>query len=177
METQDFNLILDTLRSSSARSKDEILGEFLHMALFFLDSYTGDIGDLIKAVRSAKAYYPDAIRLTEQDVQEVEHILINAMSNEYIGKLFTPDVKNLREVEFLDDEGNTIRVDRLNIDNGKNINVLEFKLKRPESQSLTDRYIEQLNHYMKTVKKVFQCAVSGIIIYFLQGQYEEVIFQ
>jgi len=177
MQSQNSRLILNSLKPAQAKTKDEILGEFLHTCLYFLTSYDGDKNSIVKASWSARAYYHDTMLLTEEDIKEIQDIIINAMENCSICKIFDPNVENLREVEFLNEQGDTIRMDRLNIYPDGNIKVIEFKLKKPENKTIIETYISQLHDYVYIVKKVFNCNLTGAIIYFVQGLYEEYVFK
>jgi hypothetical protein len=146
------SLVQDVDRVSSAHR-----GELIHLALSFLDHFSG-VEDIERAVRQA-------FSLQERDMgrwnieKDFVSPLFRALSLPEVTPWFEKGVTNLREVEVVDSSGELHRMDRVVI--GKEVvEVIDFKVGRREED-----HPAQVALYKKFVEDMFRRPIRGYLLY------------
>lgn len=170
----DHNLHDLSIDIGSEIDKDELLGEFLHLCLYYLENYDGQDHTIERAVKCAFASAPNALRyrLDESDISMVHGVILSALSVSEIKELFSTKSYNLREAEFFSEDGAIIRVDRLNYNHIGVTEVVEYKLRRPPNLHFVTEYRNQVLQYMKVVYEIFRRKTKGVIVYFEDRELE-----
>lgn len=153
---------------SFSTTREEILGEFLHQCLYFLPEYTGSNEEIERAISQALAFAGPKIRfmLEDEEISHILNVLESALVEDEIKRIFSSTYFSLREAEFFKEDGEIIRIDRLNFLEWKSAEVIEYKFRKPNSPSLLYRYKQQVKEYMKVIMGVYHFDTRGIIIYF-----------
>lgn len=152
IHTHPLSLVQDPDRLRSVQR-----GELIHLALFFLDHYTGR-EDIERAILQAFASLGfDRARWDLE--KEYVRPLMTALSLPEVRPWFARGVKSLREAEVIDAEGELHRIDRLVI--GETVHeVIDFKMGSREEEHRT-----QVDLYQRLVKAVFHQATKGWLLY------------
>jgi ATP-dependent exoDNAse (exonuclease V) beta subunit len=132
-------------------------GEIIHRALFFLDHYTA-WEDVEQALLRAFAFEGiDPARWDSE--QDFLRPLLAALSLAEVRPWFAKGIKNLREVEVIDAQGELHRIDRLII--GKDaLVVIDFKVARRE-----EGHREQVGIYQRIAEAIFHLPAQGYLLY------------
>ena len=146
------SLIQDLDRVSSAHR-----GELIHLALSFLDHFSG-IEDIERAVLQAFSLQGRDTGRWEIDGDFVSP-LFRALSLSEVRPWFEKGVMNLREVEVVDAKGELHRIDRVVISE-EVLEVIDFKVGRQEED-----HPAQVALYKELVKNMFRRPVLGYLLY------------
>ena len=132
-------------------------GEIIHRALFFLDHYTGR-EDIKQALLRAFAFEG-----VDQARWAIERDFLNplwaALSLAEVRPWFAQGIKNLREAEVIDAQGELHRIDRLIIEENE-LQVIDFKVARRE-----EGHREQVAIYQRIAEAVFRLPAQGYLLY------------
>ena len=132
-------------------------GEIIHRALFFLDHYTGR-EDIKQALLRAFA-----LEGVDQARWDIERAFLNplwaALSLPEVRPWFARGIKNLREAEVIDAQGELHRIDRLIIGEDA-LAVIDFKVARRE-----EGHREQVGLYQRIAEAVFHLPAKGYLLY------------
>jgi len=146
------SLVQDVDRVSSAHR-----GELIHLALSFLDHFSG-IEDIERPVRQAFSLQG---RDTGRWKIEEDYLkpLFRALSLREVRPWFEKGVMNLREVEVVDAKGELHRIDRVVISE-EVVEVIDFKVGRREEDHLA-----QVALYKGFVEDMFRRPTRGYLLY------------
>jgi ATP-dependent exoDNAse (exonuclease V) beta subunit len=132
-------------------------GELIHQALFFLDHCSGR-EDVERAVQQAFSFH--GIDRQRQAIEQDYLIpLMNALSLPQVRLWFAPGIRNLREVEIVDAQGEVHRIDRLII-RDDTLELVDFKVGNREGG-----YRTQVELYKKLVEAIFARPTQGYLLY------------
>jgi ATP-dependent exoDNAse (exonuclease V) beta subunit len=132
-------------------------GEIIHRALSLLEHCTSR-EDMEQALR--KAFVFEGIDQARWDIeQDFFNPLWTALSLAEVRPWFAKGIKNLREAEVIDAEGELHRIDRLIIGEDA-LAVIDFKVARRE-----EGHREQVNLYQRLVEAVFHLPAQGYLLY------------
>lgn len=146
------SLVQDLERVSSAHR-----GELIHLALSFLDHFSG-VEDVERAVLQAFSLQGRDTGRWEIEGDFVSP-LFRALSLSEVRPWFEKGVMNLREVEVVDARGELHRIDRVVI--GEEVlEVIDFKVGRREED-----HPAQVALYKGLVKDMFQRPTLGYLLY------------
>lgn len=159
-------------------TREEVAGEFLHLCLYFLKSFSGSELEVDESVKRAMAFYQRQGRILPLRQDNTINLLAasikNALRRPLIQRFFAPGIESLREVEFLDRENRVVRIDRVNLPPKGDLEVIEFKLKKPDSNQLINKHNTQVLSYRNIIRSAFKRGARGFIIYFENGEVNEV---
>jgi len=146
------SLVQDLERVSAAHR-----GELIHLALSFLDHFSG-IEDIERPVRQAFSLQG---RDTGRWKIEEDYVkpLFHALSLREVRPWFEKGVMNLREVEVVDAKGELHRIDRVVISE-EVVEVIDFKVGRREED-----HPAQVALYKGFVEDMFRRPVLGYLLY------------
>ena len=132
-------------------------GELMHRTLFFLEHCAGR-EDVERAIQQAFASL--GFDRTHWDIEkDYLNPLVAALSLTTVSPWFARGVKNLREVEVIDAQGELHRIDRLVI--GDIVHeVIDFKVGKRE-----EGHRDQVELYQRLMEAVFQRCTTGWILY------------
>jgi len=152
IHTHSLSLVQDPERIQAVQR-----GELIHRALFFLD-YCGGREDVERAILQAFALH--ACDRARWDIaRDYLGPLWAALSLPQVRPWFHKGVRNLREAEVMDAQGELHRIDRLIIGEGV-VDVIDFKVgRREEGHQL------QVQLYQRLVEAMFQCPCRGYLLY------------
>jgi len=152
IHTHALSLVQDPERIRSVQR-----GELIHLALSFLVYYAGR-EDVERAILQAFAL--QGIEGARWDIEK-DYLapLWAALSLPQVRAWFERGVRNLREVEVMDAQGELHRIDRLIIWEGK-AEVIDFKVGRRE-----EGHRSQVELYQGMAEAVFQCPCRGYLLY------------
>lgn len=146
------SLVQDLERVSSAHR-----GELIHLALSFLDHFSG-VEDVERAVLQAFSLQGRDTGRWEIEGDFVSP-LFRALSLSEVRPWFEKGVMNLREVEVVDARGELHRIDRVVI--GEEVlEVIDFKVGRREED-----HPAQVALYKGLVKDMFRRPTLGYLLY------------
>ncbi len=132
-------------------------GEIIHRALFFLD-YCFGRADVEQALLRAFAFEG-----VDQARWAIERDFLNplwaALSLAAVRPWFAQGIKNLREAEVIDAQGELHRIDRLIIEEDA-LHVIDFKVARRE-----EGHREQVAIYQRIAEAVFHLPAQGYLLY------------
>jgi len=132
-------------------------GEIIHRALFFLD-YCIDKDDIKQALLRAFA-----LEGVDQARWDIERAFLSplwlALSLPEVRPWFARGIKNLREAEVIDAQGELHRIDRLVIGEDA-LAVIDFKVARREEGHRT-----QVGLYQRIAEAVFHLPAQGYLLY------------
>jgi hypothetical protein len=132
-------------------------GELIHSALFFLDHGVGR-EDIERAILRAFAFH--GIDRVRWDIEkDFLGPLLAALSLAEVRPWFARGVRNLREAEVMDAQGELLRIDRLIIGE-KALQVIDFKVARRE-----EGHRAQVAIYQGIVEAIFNRPVEGYLLY------------
>jgi len=132
-------------------------GELMHSALFFLDHGVGR-EDIEQAILRAFAFH--GIEQVRWDMEkDFLGPLWAALSLPEVRPWFARGVRNLREAEVMDAQGELLRIDRLIIDE-EALTVIDFKVARREQGHWT-----QVALYQGLVEAIFHRPAKGYLLY------------
>lgn len=150
--THHISLVQDPERISSAHR-----GELIHLALYFLDHFSG-IRDIEKAVLRAFS-----LRGEDRGRWELEkdylRPLFSALSLPQVKPWFERGVANLRELEVMDARGELHRIDRLVIEE-QALQVVDFKVGHRE-----EGHLAQVSLYKGLIEAAFDRSTRGYLLY------------
>jgi hypothetical protein len=146
------SLVQEVDRVSSAHR-----GELMHLALSFLDHFSG-IRDIERAVLQAFSLQGRDTRRWNIDRDYVSP-LFRALSLPQVRPWFARGVTTVREVEVVDARGELHRIDRVVIDE-EVLKVIDFKVGRREEGHLT-----QVALYKGFVEDIFRRPARGYLLY------------
>ena len=152
IRTHQISLVQDLDRVSSAHR-----GELIHLALSFLDRFSG-IEDIERAVLQAFSLQgrdTGRWKIEEDFVRP----LFRVLSLREVRPWFDKGVTNLREVEVVDAKGELHRIDRVVI-REEVLEVIDFKVGRQEEDHLA-----QVALYKGFVEDMFQRPALGYLLY------------
>lgn len=136
-------------------------GEAIHLILSRIDDISSLDNDAINskvsdAVRCSKIRFPE---IAEADYVKA---VTDFLTNNNIRSFFECANKQVMiEKEFVDKDGNIIRIDRLIVENDK-VTILDFK-----TGDRDDAYAGQLKHYADVIREIYRdMEVSCYILYF-----------
>jgi ATP-dependent helicase/nuclease subunit A len=132
-------------------------GEIIHRALYFLNH-----GVRREDVEQAllKAFAVEGVEQARWDIdKEFLSPLLAALSLPEVRPWFAKGIKNLREAEVIDAQGELHRIDRLIIGEDALI-VIDFKVARRE-----EGHREQVGIYQRIVEAVFHMPAQGYLLY------------
>jgi len=132
-------------------------GEIMHRALSLLD-YCSDVGAIEQAVLRAFALegVDPARWAVEKDFFAP---LTAALSLAEVQPWFAPGVRNLREVEVIDAQGELHRIDRLIIGE-EGLQVIDFKVALS-----SEGHRAQVTLYRRLCEAVFRLPAEGYLLY------------
>ena len=143
------NVLSDSAVEIYNKDRNELLlkGLIIHYSLSTIISFDkNNIPEIIdNCIKITKIKYPD------QNFDWLKKILINLFSKQDIINLFNNHGTVYNEKEFTDKFGNTIRIDKLIINN-KNIKLIDFKTSLYNNQNIKkqmDKYLSVLNDIYK----------------------------
>jgi hypothetical protein len=152
IRTHQISLVQDVDRVSSAHR-----GELIHLALSFLDHFSG-VEDIERAVLQAFSLQGRDMGRWNREKDFVSP-LFRALSLREVRPWFEKGVTNVREVEVVDSRGELHRIDRVVI--GKEVvEVIDFKVGRREEDHLA-----QVALYKGFVEDMFRMPVLGYLLY------------
>jgi len=132
-------------------------GEVIHRALSVLDHGTGR-EDIEQAL--LRAFALDGLDQARWDIEKDFFApLYAALSLAEVRPWFAPGVRNLREAEVIDAEGELHRIDRLIIGEG-GLAVIDFKVALRSEGHRT-----QVGLYQRIVEAVFHLPAEGYLLY------------
>ena len=132
-------------------------GDLIHLALSFLDHFSG-MEDIEGAVlRAFSLQGRDTGRWSIE--KDFVSPLFRALSLHEVGPWFEKGVNNLREVEVVDARGELHRIDRLVI-GGEVVEVIDFKVGRRE-----EIHLAQVALYKEFVEDMFRGPALGYLLY------------
>jgi hypothetical protein len=152
IRTHHISLVQDLDRASSAHR-----GELIHLALSFLDHFSG-IEGIERAVRQAFSLQG---RDTGRWNIEGDFVrpLFRALSLREVRPWFERGVTNLREVEVVDVRGELHRIDRVVVGE-EVVEVIDFKVGRRE-----EGHPAQVALYRGLVEDMFRKPIRGYLLY------------
>jgi hypothetical protein len=152
IHTHSLSLVQDPERIRSVQR-----GELIHRALSFLDHCAGR-EDVERAILQAFAL--QGIEGARWDIEK-DYLapLWAALSLPQVRPWFERGVRNLREAEVMDAQGELHRIDRLIIGEGV-VEVIDFKVGRRE-----EGHRAQVELYQGMAEAVFQCPSRGYLLY------------
>ena len=132
-------------------------GELIHRVLSFLDHCSGR-EDIERAILMAFALH--GFDRARWDIErDYLNPLWTALCLHEVRPWFERGVRNLREVEVVDAQGELHRIDRLIIGDGT-VEVIDFKVgQREEGHQL------QVEFYQRLVEAVFHQTTNGYLLY------------
>jgi hypothetical protein len=152
IRTHHISLVQDPDRVSSAHR-----GDLIHLALSFLDHFSGR-EDVERAVLQAFSLQGrDAGRWNVE--KDFVSPLFRALSLHEVKPWFERGVTNLREVEVVDARGELHRIDRVVLGGGV-VEVIDFKVGRRE-----ENHPAQVALYKGFVEDMFRLPVRGYLLY------------
>lgn len=132
-------------------------GEIIHRALSLLEHCTNR-EDVERAL--LKAFVVEGV---DQARWDIERAFLNplwaALSLPEVRPWFAKGIKNLREAEMIDAQGELHRIDRLIIGEDA-LTVIDFKVARRE-----EGHREQVGIYQRIVEAVFHLPARGYLLY------------
>ncbi len=159
------------------RDEERQLGEMAHLALYFLEAFTGSLEELERAVDRALALYAEPLPEREKYREKLLKVLSQALAQPEIARFFAPGLSDLREHPFLLEakrgEGPKVyRPDRvLFLPEGPV--VLEYKLRLSGLESL-EAHRGQLRTYLRALAKILGSPPRGYLIYLTPPEIREV---
>ncbi|RUM88980.1 MAG: hypothetical protein DSZ24_02340 [Thermodesulfatator sp.] len=161
------------LKLLGERDRETLLGELAHLTLYFLK----DPRRLEEALSQALALYPEPFPERETLRERLREMLSHALSHPEISTyLGLPVKEDLREREILllqKDRPESLRPDRILLQEDQ-VLILEYKLRRPREKEVLDRYREQLEAYLRGLRKIFPEKVRGVLVFLDPPGLEEV---
>jgi hypothetical protein len=146
------SLVQDLDRVSSAHR-----GELTHLALSFLDHFSG-IEDIERAVLQAFSLQGRDMARWNREKDFVQP-LFRALSLREVRPWFEKGITNLREVEVVDSRGELHRIDRVVIGEDA-LELIDFKVGRREKD-----HPAQVALYKGFVEDMFRRPVLGYLLY------------
>jgi len=138
-------------------------GELIHLILSQISLQVLDDEILRKIIDDSLKYYP------EFSLEEVLKSVKIFLSSQEIKKFFNENMGKIYvEKEFVDGEGNLLRLDRLVITDDKVI-VVDYK-----TGDKVQNYKEQLKKYGNVIREIYGLPVKCYILYFDKIEVEEV---
>lgn len=164
----DLNLFELSIDVGSDIDREELLGEFLHLCLYYLKSYDGHDETVERAINAAIASAPGAMRyaLEKDDKAMIYDLICSALKVPEIKGIFSKDIYSLREAEFITEQGSLLRIDRVNFYSDGSIEVIEYKLRKPNNPIFVTQHRSQVIQYMKVMDKIYGKRSKGRIVYF-----------
>jgi len=146
------SLVQDVDRVRSAHR-----GELIHLALSFLDHFSG-VEDIERAV--LQAFSLQGRDMGRWNIEgDFVNPLFRALSLREVRPWFEKGITNVREVEVVDSRGDLHRIDRVVI--GKEVvEVIDFKVGRREED-----HPAQVALYKGLVEGIFRRPVRGYLLY------------
>ena len=152
IRTHPLSLLQDPGRITSVQR-----GELIHRALSFLEHCSGR-EDIERAI--LKAFALHGVDRARWDIErDYLNPLWAALCLHEVRPWFARGVRNLREVEVIDAEGELHRIDRLIIGDGL-VEVIDFKVGQREEGHRT-----QVALYQRLVETIFQQSTTGYLLY------------
>ncbi len=156
------------LRLLGERDEERQLGEMAHLALYFLEAFTGSLEELERAVDRALALYAEPLPEREKYRERLLEILVRAFERPEIAHFFAPGLSDLREQPFIlkgaDREGPEVhRPDRV-IFFPEGPVVLEYKLRLSGPESL-ETHRQQLRTYLRALSRILGSPPRGYLVY------------
>ncbi|MBX6422102.1 PD-(D/E)XK nuclease family protein [Thermosulfurimonas sp. F29] len=159
------------------RDEERQLGEMAHLALYFLEGFTGRREEVEKAVDRALALYPEPLPRREILRKRLLEILVRALSHPGIARFFAPGTTDLREhtLVFPDPEGLSAEVHRPDriLFTPEGPVVLEYKL-RPGGPDGVAAHEKQLRTYLAVIRRLEGRPPRGYLIYLDPPEVREV---
>ncbi len=152
IRTHQISLVQDLDRVRSAHR-----GELIHLALSFLDHFSGveDIERVVLQAFSLQGRDTGRWKIEEDYVNP----LFRALSLPQVRPWFEKGVTNVREVEVVDARGELHRIDRVVISE-EVLEVIDFKVGRREED-----HPAQVALYKGFLEDMFQRPVRGYLLY------------
>ncbi len=149
--------------SSNIGFEEKRRGELIHQILSQINLQTLDEKTLVKIINDSIGHYP------EFSLEEVLKSLRMFLSREEIKMFFDESRgKVYVEKEFVDKEGNLLRLDRLIISDNKVV-VVDYK-----TGDKVQSYKEQMKRYGDVVREIYGLPVECYILYFDRVEVEKV---
>jgi ATP-dependent exoDNAse (exonuclease V) beta subunit len=122
-------------------------GQMIHYALSLISTF--DKADFNSVIKSCMEKV--AIMYPNENINWLEPVLINLLSNNEISRFFDKSNKVFNEKEFVDKFGNTIRIDKLVVKKDS-IDIIDFK------NSIYDKeYIQkQIKNYYYVLSEIYK---------------------
>ncbi len=160
----NLNIVTHQLFFADEFARERRLGEFVHLALYFIDSFDGDDQVIKEAVLRAFSLFPSHYLFYIKDSREtVYKLLFKALNYKEVKRFFRKDIRNYRELEILDSNGDSHRIDRLIIDKKENF-ILEYKLRGMKDKKKRKGHEDQVRLYMRLVEDTIGPA-RGFLFY------------
>ncbi len=159
------------LRLLGERDEERLLGEIAHLALYFLERYTGDSEEIRKAVDRALALYAEPLVARERLRGELIHILEKALEHPKIRALFASNFPDLREhpLVTMGKEGlESHRPDRL-LFLPEGLLVIDYKLSGPREE-----HVRQVQTYLQELVHIWPGTLKGLLVYLRPPEVREV---
>ncbi len=142
------NVISDSANEIYGRKNRDMLlkGQIIHYALSLIDSFDiSCIGDIIEdCIRKVSFVYPN------EDISWLKKMITDLLSDKKIASFFDKKNTVFNEKEFVDEFGNTVRIDKLVVKKDS-VDIIDFK------SSIYDKeYIQkQLENYSRIIKSFY----------------------
>ncbi|KUJ95376.1 MAG: hypothetical protein PWR24_1758 [Desulfonauticus sp.] len=167
--------------NTKAPKKYILLGDFLHLILYFLPQLKPDQSSLDQALEKAWAFFAQKQSLLylhkEKNIQDlIQHkqirekfyIILTLLQE----KNFTACTKELKEQEVIDARGNIYRIDRVLVFPEKLV-ILDLKLSKQEDSE--ENHKKQLKVYQQLLQNIFKKETEAYLIYFEEEELRPVL--
>lgn len=168
--------------NTKAPKKYILLGDFLHLILYFLPQLKPDQSSLDQALEKAWAFFAQKQSLLylhkEKNIQDlIQHkqirekfyIILTLLQE----KNFTACTKELKEQEVIDARGNIYRIDRVLVFPEKLV-ILDLKLSKQEDSE--ENHKKQLKVYQQLLQNIFKKETEAYLIYFEEEELRPVLW-
>ena len=158
----EVHLSLDNQRTSFQLNKDNFFGTILHKVMEKVEH------DFSKAFS-----YLDDLKKTKMidadDFEKLNKSLAGIESSKELFSYFTKKYMVYNEIELIDGDGNSFRIDRLVVDECSTCVVIDYKTSEPMPKD-----VKQIQTYMTLLEDANYSVSHGILIYFPDLRIEKI---